>query len=48
MAIKDALLSQEEDNPFNFGEEMTDGRLTADFDDTTYHFRDLIKKRNMA
>ena len=46
MTIEDTLFSNNKSNPFYFGEEMTDGRLTADFDDTTYHFRDLIKKRN--
>ena len=46
MKIEDTLFSNGKSNPLYFGEEMTDGRLTADFDDTTYHFRDLIKKRN--
>jgi hypothetical protein len=43
--IEDTLTSKEKTNPFFFGEKMSDGRLTADFDETTYHFRDLIKKR---
>ena len=37
---------KEKNTPFYFGEEMSDGRLTADFDATAYHFRSLIKKRN--
>ncbi len=32
-------------SPDYFGEEMDDGRLTADFDSTAYHFKDMLEKR---
>ena len=34
-------------SPFYFEEEMSDGRLTADFDTTIYHFRDMINMRSV-
>lgn len=29
-------------SPFYFGEEMLDGRFTADYDNSTFHLRDAI------
>ena len=37
MAELDDILNNE-NSPYYFGEEMSDGRLTADYDNTTYHF----------
>lgn len=37
---------ERETNPYYFGEEMPDGRLTAEYDNTAYHFRDMLRRRN--
>lgn len=44
--VKNASCLKEKNDPFYFGEEMIDGRLTADFDDVKYNLRDMINKRN--
>ncbi len=44
--IKELDEIYDETNPYYFGEEMPDGRLTAEYDNTEYHFRDMLRKRN--
>lgn len=46
MIVENTSFLREKNNPFYFGEEMEDGRLTAEYDTTTIiRFRDLVEKR---
>ena len=47
MTVENNSIFLEKNTPLYFGEEMPDGRLTANYDSTTFHFKDLLVKRNL-
>lgn len=46
IAEKNTQLVIDNCSPLYFGEDMSDGRLTAEYDNMTYRFRDMLVKRN--